>query len=188
MDEEIKLDKAAFKALASDTRVSVLKQLAQRRKTLTELSAALGLAPSTLKEHLDALRAADLIVLRDDGHKWKYYELTRKGRAVLNPAERKVLILLAVSLLAAVAFGVQLPTDAGTALPFAESLPAAPEASAKAPAELALPAAAGAADASLSQAAPAAAPPLALFGLAASLVIALSAGSVLILQRAKPRA
>ena len=112
MDDDIRLDKAAFRALASETRVAVLKQLAQRRKTLTELSQALGMAPSTLKEHLDSLKAADLVKLCDDGHKWKYYELTDKGRKIVEPAKAPAqfwVVLLVAVLAVAVAFQVFQP-------------------------------------------------------------------------------
>ena len=178
MDDDIRLDKAAFRALASETRVAVLKQLAQRRKTLTELSQALGMAPSTLKEHLDSLKAADLVKLCDDGHKWKYYELTRNGRAVLNPGERKVVVLLAVGLIAALAFGLQLPADfAGRGFAEAASKTAAP-------AELTMPAGVSAPATVIPVTIPI---ELALLGLAISLLVALGAASILILRRAKPR-
>ncbi|HLD78598.1 MAG TPA: winged helix-turn-helix domain-containing protein [archaeon] len=180
MDDDIRLDKAAFRALASETRVAVLKQLAQRRKTLTELSQALGMAPSTLKEHLDSLKAADLVKLCDDGHKWKYYELTRNGRAVLNPGERKVVVLLAVGLIAALAFGLQLPADfAGRGFAEAASKTAAP-------AELTLPSA-GQLSAPVTVVPVTIPIELALLGLAISLLVALGAASILILRRAKPR-
>ena len=98
-EERITLDREAFRALASDTRVSILKSLGRRRKTLTELSKQLGMSPSSVKEHMESLTGAGLTVMIDDGHKWKYYELTRKGRNVLNPSDTKIWILLSVSVL-----------------------------------------------------------------------------------------
>jgi DNA-binding transcriptional ArsR family regulator len=100
MEEKITLDREAFKSLASDTRVSILKSLDMRRKMLTELSKELDMSPSTVKEHMDSLRKADLVVLKDDGHKWKYYELTRNGKNILHPGDTKVWILLSLSGLA----------------------------------------------------------------------------------------
>jgi DNA-binding transcriptional ArsR family regulator len=99
-EEKITLDREAFKSLASDTRVSILKSLNSRRKMLAELSKELKMSPSTVKEHMDSLRKAGLVELKDDGHKWKYYELTRKGKNVLNPGEARVWILLCLSGLA----------------------------------------------------------------------------------------
>ncbi|MFW6230440.1 MAG: ArsR family transcriptional regulator [Nanoarchaeota archaeon] len=94
-DEKIVLDKAAFKALASDKRVEILKQLDIRRKTLTELSDHLGLAVATVKEHMEHLASSDLIKLVDEGRKWKYYELTGKGKAILYPEQKKIWVMLA---------------------------------------------------------------------------------------------
>ncbi len=99
-DDKITLDRKTFKTLSSDTRVGILKSLSRRRKMLTELSKEFGMSPSTIKEHLDKLARADLVVQKDDGHKWKYYDLTRKGKDVLNPGETKIWIVLALSALA----------------------------------------------------------------------------------------
>jgi len=99
-EEKIVLDRKSFEALAVDTRVRILKALKQRRKTLSELSEELGLAVSGVKEHLETLQSAELITKVDDGHKWKYYELTRKGSEIIGPKELRVWILLSISTLA----------------------------------------------------------------------------------------
>ena len=100
MEERITLDREAFRSLASETRVSVLKSLDRRRKTLTELSKELGMSPSTVKEHMDNLSRADLVKLIDDGHKWKYYELSSKGKNILHPEYTRIWVILSVSVLA----------------------------------------------------------------------------------------
>jgi len=100
MEEKITLDRETFKTLASDTRISILKSLYKRRKMLTEISKQFHMSPSTIKEHLDNLSKAGLVVQMDEGHKWKYYELTRKGKNVLNPGETKIWIILSLSILA----------------------------------------------------------------------------------------
>jgi DNA-binding transcriptional ArsR family regulator len=102
-DEKITLDRQVFKTLASGTRVDILKSLDQRRKTLSELARQFNLSVSTVKEHLDNMVAVELIVQMDDGHKWKYYDLTKKGKAVLHPEDRKVWILLGASVLGIIA-------------------------------------------------------------------------------------
>ncbi|MDD2655762.1 MAG: winged helix-turn-helix domain-containing protein [Candidatus ainarchaeum sp.] len=101
MDESIRLDRKSFEALAGQTRVRILKSLLKRRKTLTELSHELGLSASTTKEHLDVLVGSELAVQVDEGRKWKYYELTRKGRSVVQPHELRVWIVLGLSIIAA---------------------------------------------------------------------------------------
>jgi len=51
---------------------------------------------------MDNLSRADLVVQIDDGHKWKYYELTHKGREILHPEGSRVYIILGLSLFALV--------------------------------------------------------------------------------------
>ena len=127
MDESIKLDRKSFEALAGQTRVKALKSLLRRRKTLTELSEELQLSPSTMKEHLDVLVDSELITQVDEGRKWKYYELTRKGKQIAEPHELRVWIILGLSIVAAAAaifnllYAFQAP--AYTMDTFAESAP-----------------------------------------------------------------
>ncbi|MCD6590380.1 MAG: winged helix-turn-helix transcriptional regulator [Candidatus Aenigmarchaeota archaeon] len=101
-DDKITLDRKTFKILASRTRVEILKSLDRRRKTLSELSKQFGMSVSTIKEHLDNLVDAELIEQKDEGRKWKYYELTKKGRGILHPEDKKIWLLLAVSIIGAV--------------------------------------------------------------------------------------
>lgn len=99
MDEDkIVLDRRSFEALAVDTRVKILKSLKARRKTLTEIAKEQGMSVSGIKEHLSVLEGVGLIEKKDDGHKWKYYELTKKGRDLVGPKEIRVLILLSMSI------------------------------------------------------------------------------------------
>ncbi len=100
---KITLDAETFKALASTTRLTVLRALDQRRKTLTELSRDLDLNKATVHEHLQLLTAADLIRKRDDeGRKWIYYELTWRGQRLMHPQETTTFnVLLGLSVAAA---------------------------------------------------------------------------------------
>ncbi len=93
---EIRLDKETFKALASTTRVDVLKLLARRRHMQSELAAELNLSVPTVKEHLFALERAGLVERHEEGRKWKYYSLTKKGEGVLHPEETKIWIVLSM--------------------------------------------------------------------------------------------
>lgn len=97
MKEEIVLDGRSFKALSADSRINILKNLKERRQTLSELSQKLNLGSSTVKEHCEILINANLIRQVDEGRKWKYYELTQKGKQIISPnifEEVKVLIVL----------------------------------------------------------------------------------------------
>jgi DNA-binding transcriptional ArsR family regulator len=100
---KITLDAETFRALASTTRLTVLRALDERRKTLTELSRDLALNKATVHEHLQLLTSADLIRKRDDeGRKWIYYELTWRGQRLLHPQETTTFnVLLGLGVLAA---------------------------------------------------------------------------------------
>ena len=81
----MEIDKETIKALSADTRVDILKALSERRKTPAELSKQLDLASSTIVEHLRKLEDAGLIQRMETQHKWIYYEITSKGRSLVNP-------------------------------------------------------------------------------------------------------
>jgi DNA-binding transcriptional ArsR family regulator len=99
--DEIKMDRQVFEALASETRIDLLKKLDTRQMTISELSRELDMAKSSIHEHLAKMASSGLVEKFDNGHKWTYYYLTRKGRNILHPHETaKILVLLGVSLLA----------------------------------------------------------------------------------------
>lgn len=103
LEQKIVLDDKSFKALSSDSRVGILKSLGERRRTLSELSQKLDLGNSTVKEHCDILIDAELIKLVDEGRKWKYYQLTQKGKQIIMPGlmdEVRVLIVLCLGVIA----------------------------------------------------------------------------------------
>lgn len=84
MDGEIKLSGKEFKALASETRAGIIKLLRDRNHTLTEMSKKMHLAAPTIKQHLGILEKAELVQELDEGRKWKYYRLTRKGQNIFS--------------------------------------------------------------------------------------------------------
>jgi DNA-binding transcriptional ArsR family regulator len=104
-EDKIILDDTSFKALSSESRVSILKNLNNRRMTLSELSKRLELENSTIKEHCNLLVRADLIKQIDEGRKWKYYELTNKGKTLIQPNLVEQIKVLVVLCLGAVMFG-----------------------------------------------------------------------------------
>ncbi|MBN2067418.1 MAG: metalloregulator ArsR/SmtB family transcription factor [Candidatus Diapherotrites archaeon] len=98
MEKSIEISSNEFKALASETRTEMIKLLRERNHTLTELSQKLNMAAPTIKQHLEILQQAGLIEGLDEGRKWKYYTLTRKGKNIVGgEAPTNVLIVLAVS-------------------------------------------------------------------------------------------
>lgn len=99
---KVTLDLETFKALASPTRLSVLKTLGERRKTLSEISRDLDLNKATVHEHLAVLVATGLVKKLDEGRKWIYYELSWQGERLLRPEESTTFaVLLGLSVVAA---------------------------------------------------------------------------------------
>ncbi|MFH0832861.1 MAG: ArsR family transcriptional regulator [Candidatus Aenigmatarchaeota archaeon] len=82
----MEIDKKTLKALSSDTKVEILKNLNNRRKMPTELSRELNLAPSTTSEHLKEMEKLGLVKRIETGHKWIYYELTQNGKNIMRPS------------------------------------------------------------------------------------------------------
>ena len=124
MDSGITLDRATFKALAADTLISILKALSRRRMTGAELAQATGLSPSTIKEHLDQLESAGLLQQVDEGRKWKYFQLTHKGRTVVSASapHSRVWIVLGMAVLA-LAYSTWNIMNIGSAPPATSVLP-----------------------------------------------------------------
>jgi DNA-binding transcriptional ArsR family regulator len=58
---KVTLDMAAFKALASDTRLDILKSLDGKKMSLKDISNATKLNKATLHEHLSKLHEAGLV-------------------------------------------------------------------------------------------------------------------------------
>jgi DNA-binding transcriptional ArsR family regulator len=101
--EEIALDRDDITALSSDVRVMILKALDSRPMTTSELAEGLGLAKSTVHEHLTVLASADLVA-HESARKWRDYTLTKKGRRILHPGrDHRITIILGTSLVAATA-------------------------------------------------------------------------------------
>ncbi len=94
----IVLDSETFKALSSDTRIGLLKKLNDQKMTLTDLANAMELSKTTVQFHLESLMSVGLIQKEDQGRKWLYYSLTKKGRDILNPDGKKINVILTLSI------------------------------------------------------------------------------------------
>ena len=95
--DKITLDRDVFKALASDTRLDILKALDVRQKTVTELARELDLNKATVFEHLEKLAQVGLIQKLEDDRKWVYWQLTWTGRRLLHPEKMTFAILLSTA-------------------------------------------------------------------------------------------
>ena len=99
---DITLDKESFKALAADTRINILKILLKRQHLQTELAQELSMSIPTIKEHLDALVKAGLVERKEEGRKWKYYALSKNGKAILDPEQKRIFLVLSLFILSVV--------------------------------------------------------------------------------------
>ena len=106
MEEKVLIDRETLKAIAVDTRLNILKLLAKKKYTLTDLSEMLGLGNSTIKEHMDNLIKAGLVEKEETDRKWKFYSITLKGRRLVEPREIKVLFMFALSAIGAIASAI----------------------------------------------------------------------------------
>ena len=126
-EDKVILDRKSFEALAVESRVKILKSLKQRRKTLSEIAKERGMSVSGIKEHLETLEGAGLVRKLDDGHKWKYYELTQKGGELLTPKEIRVWVLLSISTIALLSSLLAIFYASTTPLDGVASIPEGPD-------------------------------------------------------------
>jgi len=113
--DSITLDRTAFKALASETRVEILKQLDASQKTVSDLARDMNMNKATMFQHLEQLVDAGLVKKDSEEDrattvktapleapvagppkKWVYYRLTGKGKNLLHPERVKIAVLLSV--------------------------------------------------------------------------------------------
>ena len=85
---EYTIDKPMIDTLSSDTRIAILSSLRERKKTNAELSKELSLKPSTIHHHMERLKESGLIVSKEDGRKWVYYDLSHFGKAIFDTNEK----------------------------------------------------------------------------------------------------
>ena len=105
---EVALTKNEFKALSSEARVNILKMLNERNFTLSELSTKMSMAPPTVKQHASILSDCGMIELKDEGRKWKYYSLTKKGKEIVSSKEKQTNFLIILGSSAVVLIGIAL--------------------------------------------------------------------------------
>jgi len=97
----VTLDRETFKALASDTRLDILRVLDGKKMSLKDISKETNLNKATLHEHLSRLSDAGLVKRKErEGHKWVYYKLTWKGESLLHPENTRIVVLFSATFFA----------------------------------------------------------------------------------------
>jgi DNA-binding transcriptional ArsR family regulator len=97
---KITLDQESFKALASDTRIEILKRLDKSQMTVTDLANELSVNKSAVYKHLSRLLDAGLVKKLEDNRKWVYYKLSMKGMHLLHPERVQIALMLSAAVLA----------------------------------------------------------------------------------------
>lgn len=95
---KVSLDIESFKALASETRLDILRTLDGKKMNLNEITKATNLHKMTLHEHLSKLTETGFIVrIEREGHKWVYYKLSWKGQSLLHPENTRIVIMFSMT-------------------------------------------------------------------------------------------
>ncbi|HEX9709266.1 MAG TPA: winged helix-turn-helix domain-containing protein [Candidatus Thermoplasmatota archaeon] len=108
INRKIVLDQESFKALASDTRIEILKKLDGTQLTVTDLANAMQVNKSAIHKHLTRLVEAGLVKKKEGDRKWVYYTLSLKGAQLLHPERVQIALMLAATAVAVTVGLVQL--------------------------------------------------------------------------------
>lgn len=92
-DMKVELDKKSLFALASDTRLEILKSLQPMRRTVSQLSDSLDIDKAAVHRHLKKMEEGGLVTRYED-HGFVYYGLSWKARDLLSPNENTRIIVL----------------------------------------------------------------------------------------------
>jgi len=98
-----------LKILSSDTRLEILKELKERPTTVSFLSKIMKKHVTTVSEHLEKLENAGLVERQQrNGGKFVFYNLTDKGKKIMEPTLNIKLILSGAILSSLVLFSLGL--------------------------------------------------------------------------------
>lgn len=89
----VELDKKSLFALASDTRLDILKSLQPMRRTVSQLSESLNIDKAAIFRHLKKMEDGGLVKRYED-HGFVYYGLSWKARDLLSPDENTRIVVL----------------------------------------------------------------------------------------------
>jgi DNA-binding transcriptional ArsR family regulator len=92
----VELDKKALFALASDSRLEILKAMQPMRRTVTQLADTLGIDKAAVHRHLKTLEEGGFVNRYED-HGFVYYGLSWKSRDLLSPGENTRVVILLTS-------------------------------------------------------------------------------------------
>jgi len=89
----VELDKKSLFALASDTRLEILKALQPMRRTVSQLSEVVNVDKAAVYRHLKKMEDGGL-VKRYEEHGFVYYGLSWKAKDLIAPSESTRIVIL----------------------------------------------------------------------------------------------
>lgn len=89
----VELDRKSLFALASDTRLEILKALQPMRRTVSQLSEAVNVDKAAVYRHLKKMEDGGL-VKRYEEHGFVYYGLSWKAKDLIAPSESTRIVIL----------------------------------------------------------------------------------------------
>ena len=92
-DMRVELNKKSLFALASDTRLDILRSLQPMRRTVSQLAEALQIDKAAVYRHLKKMEEGELVKKYED-HGFVYYGLTSKARDLMSPNENTRIVIL----------------------------------------------------------------------------------------------
>ena len=92
-DMRVELDKKSLFALASDTRLDILRSLQPMRRTVSQLAEALQIDKAAVYRHLKKMEEGGLVKKYED-HGFVYYGLSWKARDLMSPNENTRIVIL----------------------------------------------------------------------------------------------
>jgi len=101
MEEPVTIiDRDVLKVISVDTRMDILKILADGDRNPSFISKQLHKSDATIIEHLEALQKTGLVrKVETPGRKWVFYTLTERGKGIISSKSRRLVIILGISLL-----------------------------------------------------------------------------------------
>ncbi len=91
------LDKQTIKALGAEARQDIMKMLARRPYTASELAKITHRHVTTVTEHLEVLERSGLVKKKESTNKWVYYALSDKGEHLFKPQFYSWVVVFCVS-------------------------------------------------------------------------------------------
>jgi DNA-binding transcriptional ArsR family regulator len=92
------LDNNTIKALAVEQRQKIMKLLAKRPYTASEIAKITSKHVTTITQHLDVLERSGLIKKKDSSNKWVYYTLSDRGERLFKPQFYSWVIVFSISI------------------------------------------------------------------------------------------